>query len=171
MKYSITFLLAFTLVGLLHAQQTKVGTVNSDLIIGQMPQMKSVLRRVDNFAKQLDSTFTVKTEDYKKKVEAFKAEEKIMTDADKKARVQELAGLEVEMNKFRKNGSAMMQLRRDEYMRPIYKKVSEVIAEVAKANGYTQILTTQGNEFAYVDKRFDITQLVMDKLGIKLETK
>lgn len=90
-----------------------------------------------------------------------------MTDADKKNRIQELQVLDQEMQKFRVNGTKMMQLQRDEYMRPLYKKLSETIAEVAKANGYTQILTTNGNQFGYIDERFDITQLVLDKLGIK----
>ena len=52
-------------------------------------------------------------------------------------------------------------------MRPLYKKLSEVIAEVSKANGYTQILTTNGNQFGYIDERYDITKLVLEKLGIK----
>ena len=71
------------------------------------------------------------------------------------------------MNKFRQNGTKMMQLQRDENMRPLYKKLSEVIKEVAKANGYTQVLTTNGNQFGYIDEKFDITKLVLDKLGIK----
>jgi outer membrane protein len=71
------------------------------------------------------------------------------------------------MAKFRKNGSTMMQLQKDDNMRPLYKKLSEVIAEVAKANGYTRVLTTNGNQFGYIDENFDITKLVLAKLGIK----
>ena len=65
----------------------------------------------------------------------------------------------------------MIQLKRNELLRPLYKKISDAITEIAKAEGYTQILTTSGNEFAYVDERFDITQKVMDKLGVKLPAK
>ncbi|TDQ25654.1 OmpH family outer membrane protein [Tenacibaculum caenipelagi] len=166
MKLKITFILALFFIGFTSAQ-TKVGTVNSELIIGKMPQMKGVLQRVENYGKQLDSSFQVKATEYKEKVNSFKAEEKLMTDDDKKARIQELRTLEQEMGKFRQNGTAMMQLQKEQNMRPLYKKLSEVIAEVAKANGYTQILTTTGNEFGYIDERFDITQLVLDKLGIK----
>ena len=82
-------------------------------------------------------------------------------------KVQEINTLEQEIGNFRKNGPKLLQLQRDENMRPLYKKLSEVIAEVAKANGYTQILTTNRNEFAYLDERFDITKLVLEKLGIK----
>ncbi|WP_428740260.1 OmpH family outer membrane protein [Tenacibaculum sp.] len=166
MKLKITFILALFFIGFTNAQ-TKVGTVNSELIVGKMPQMKGVLQRVESYGKQLDSTFQIKATEYKEKVNSYKAEEKLMTDDDKKARIQELRTLEQEMGKFRQNGTAMMQLQKEQSMRPLYKKLGEVIAEVAKANGYTQILTTTGNEFGYIDERFDITQLVLDKLGIK----
>ena len=166
MKSKIIFL-AIILLSTVSFSQTKLGTVNSELIIGKMPQMKAVLERIDNYSKKLDSSFSIKVTEYKSKFDSFKAEEKIMTADDKKSRITELQKMEQEMGKFRKNGTTMMQLRRDEFMRPLYKKLSEVISEVAKANGYTQILTTGGNEFGYIDENFDITKLVMDKLGIK----
>lgn len=166
MKSKILFL-AVIFLSTITFSQTKLGTVNSDLIIGKMPQMKNVLRRVDNYGKKLDSTFNIKAKEYKTKVNSFKAEADIMTEADKKNRIQELQKMEQDMGQFRQNGTKMLQLQRDENMRPLYKKLSEVIKEVAKANGYTQILTTNGNQFGYIDEKFDITQLVLDKLGIK----
>lgn len=167
MKLKFTLLtLAITFSTLISAQ-TKLGTVNSDLIIGKMPQTKSVLKRVENSAKKMDSSFQIKATDYQAKIEAFKAAEKTMSEADKKSKYEEILALEQEMQKFRENGAKMLQIRRDTYMKPLYKKLSEVIEEVAKANGYTQILTTNGNQFGYIDERFDITKLVLEKLGIK----
>lgn len=166
MRSKIILLVAL-LISTLSFSQTKVGTVNSDLIIGKMPQTKNVLKRIESAGKKLDSSYNIKAKEYQTKIDAFKTDEKTMTDADKKNRIQELQVLDQEMQKFRVNGTKMMQLQRDEYMRPLYKKLSETIAEVAKANGYTQILTTNGNQFGYIDERFDITQLVLDKLGIK----
>ncbi|WP_272148687.1 OmpH family outer membrane protein [Tenacibaculum aiptasiae] len=166
MKFKF-ILFAITLFTTLSYAQTKVGTVNSDYIIGKMPQMKNVIRRVENYNKRLDSSFQIKAKDFKAKVEAFKAAQKTLSEEEKKSKVDEIAALEQEIGNFRQNGAKLLQLQRDENMRPLYKKLSEVIAEVAKANGYTQILTTNGNQFGYVDERFDITKLVLEKLGIK----
>ena len=166
MNSKIIFLAAI-LLSTISFSQTKLGTVNSDLIIGKMPQMKSVLRRVENSGKKLDSSFSIKATEYQTKSQAFKEGQKTLSEADKKTKYQELISLEQDLQKFRVNGTKMMQLQREQYMRPLYKKLSEVISEVAKANGYTQILTTGGNEFGYIDERFDITQLVLDKLEIK----
>lgn len=59
-----------------------------------------------------------------------------------------------------------MRLKENELMKPLYKKLGEAISEVSKENNYTQILTVQGNEFAYIDRNFDITDLVIAKLNI-----
>ena len=53
-------------------------------------------------------------------------------------------------------------------MRPLYKKLNAAIDEVVKENSYTHILTKSGNQFAYIDEKYDITELVMAKLGVKV---
>ena len=75
MKSKILFL-AITLISTITFSQTKLGTVNSDLIIGKMPQMKNVLRRVENYGKKLDSTFQIKMKEYQTKIDAYKSVEK-----------------------------------------------------------------------------------------------
>ncbi|TVZ55097.1 periplasmic chaperone for outer membrane proteins Skp [Lutibacter sp. Hel_I_33_5] len=143
--------------------QTKVGTVDLDYIIGLMPEMKKVISNTQAYGVKLDSTFQVKLKEYQVKLEEYKK----MSDLLKKVNTKEIAGLEQDLQKYRQNGNQLIQLKRDEFMRPLYGKVGGVISEISKANGYTQVLTIKGNEFAYIDEKFDITQLVLDKLGLK----
>ncbi|QTE23426.1 OmpH family outer membrane protein [Polaribacter cellanae] len=165
MKFKITlFLIAFISISL--NAQSKVGTVNSDYIINIMPEAKTVVTLSQAYATKLDSSFSIKVKDYKAKIADYKSKEKEMGELMKKTTQKELVALDQDIQKYQENGNKLMQLKRDELMRPLYKKLSNAIAEVAKANGYTQILTTSGNEFAYIDEKFDITELVIKKLGI-----
>ncbi|CAM1343492.1 OmpH family outer membrane protein [Tenacibaculum amylolyticum] len=167
MKLKITFSILIATVFTLNAQQTKLGTINTNYIIGKMPQMKTVLKRVDKYGKELDSILKIKATEYNEKATAYRKEVATLDEAAKKEKGKELLVLEQELGQFRQNGASLIKIRQEEYMRPIYKKISEVIAEVAKENGYTQILTSDGNEFGYLDPTFDITKLVLAKLGIK----
>ncbi|QOD61241.1 OmpH family outer membrane protein [Polaribacter haliotis] len=165
MKFKfILFLIAFS--SIVSVAQTKVGTINSEYIITIMPETKIAMKLSQDYGAKLDTSFTAKIEDYKAKIEDYKAKEKEMGELMKKTTQKELIALEQDIQKYKKNGTTLMQLKRDELMRPLYKKLSDVIAEVSKANGYTQVLTTSGNEFAFVDEKFDITELVVKKLGI-----
>lgn len=161
----LTVALLFT--SLFATGQTKVGSINSELIVGLMPETKKVLSLLNDYATRLDSTYQIKVKEYQAKVEAFQ-KLKDVSDNFKKIKVDEIAELEKGLQQSQQNGNQLIQLKRNELMRPLYKKLSGVIAEIAKADGYTQILTTTGNEFAYADKKYDITQKVMDKMGIKM---
>ncbi|QMU65427.1 MAG: OmpH family outer membrane protein [Flavobacteriaceae bacterium] len=166
MKLKLT--LAAILFGLVVKAQTKTGTVNSELIIGLMPETKKVIALIQDYGKRLDSSFQVKYKEYQDKVTVFEKNQEDYTDNLKALKYQELANMEEELQKNRKNGNQLMEIKRNEVMRPLYKKLRDVIAEISTAEGYTQILTTTGNEFAYIDKKFDITQKVMNKMGLKL---
>lgn len=150
--------------------QTKVGSVNSELIVGIMPEMKKVVADLGLYAQKLDSSYQEKVAEYQGKVDAFQKLGDV-SDNFKKIKYDEITELEQGLQKSQQNGNQLIQLKRNELLRPLYQKISDAINEIAKAEGYTQILTTSGNEFAYVDERFDITQKVMDKLGVKLPEK
>lgn len=162
--------IALCFVGLFANGQTKVGTINSELIVGLMPETKKVLTLLDAYAKRLDSSYQVKVADYNAKVQAFQKLDPSLSDNFKKIKVDEITELEQDLKKSQQNGNQLINLKRDELMRPLYKILRDVIAEIAKADGYTQVLTSSGNEFAYLDETFDMTQKVMTKLGIKMPT-
>lgn len=167
MKLKIT-LLFFTFLSTISIAQTKVGTVDSDYIVNFMPEAEIALKMTQEYSAKLDASLSAKVEDFKMRLEDYKKKEKDMGVLEKKTIQQELARLEQDITKYQKNGNTLIGLKRDELMRPLYKKLSDAIAVVSKTNGYTQILTTTGNKFAYVDDKFDITDLVLQKLEISI---
>lgn len=161
-------LAAICLFSLTSVAQSKVGTINSELIIGLMPETKKVFSLIEDYGKRLDSSYQKKYKEYQTLVADFKEKQKDYTDNLKTLKIQEINQTEQDLKQSRANGNKLIQLKRDEVMRPLYTKLKKVIADISKAEGYTQILTVSGNEFAYIDEKYDITQKVMDKLGIKL---
>jgi outer membrane protein len=148
--------------------QTKVGTINSEFIVGLMPESKQVLSELKTYAAKLDSTYQVKLADYNAKVTAFQKLDPSLSENFKKVKIEEINELEQDLQKSQQNGNSLINLKRDQLMNPLYKILGEAITEVAKAEGFTQVLTSSGNEFAYIDEAFDITEKVMAKLGVKM---
>ena len=161
------FTITFVLTSFFAIGQTKVGSVNSELVVGLMPEMKIVVNKLDGYAKKLDSSYQIKVKEYQEKIAAFQKLGDV-SDNFKKIKVDEISELERGLKSSQDNGNQLITLKRNELLRPLYRRLSEVISEIAKAEGYTQILTSTGNEIAYADERYDITQKVMDKLGLKL---
>mgnify|MGYP001381575164 CR=1 FL=1 len=161
-----TFFLIAILISNISIAQSKVGTVNSDYVLSIMPEGKKVVELTKVYAERLDSLFSIKVIAYQKKIEEFKSINDTVNQDFKTKKFTELQILETEVNKSKQKGSQLMRLKENELMKPLYKKLGEAISEVSKENNYTQILTVQGNEFAYIDRNFDITDLVIAKLNI-----
>lgn len=166
MKSQLLILASF-LMGTMLYSQNKLGTIDSDYIINLMPEAKIVIKMSQNYGKKLDSSFSIKLKEYQDKVTDFKKNEKEYGELMKKTIRNEIRDDELDIQKYQQNGKKLMQLKKNELMRPLYHKLNQAIGEIAKQNGYTQILTIQGNQFAYIDEKYDITELVMKKLQLK----
>ena len=165
-KY-ISFVVAFILFSFTANCQSKVGTVNINDILIKLPELAEVENAVITYKAELEKTLNEKVTTYKNKVELFKQNSDSYSDVMKKTMGEELYGLENDIKKFQQNGGKLAQLRQEELLRPLYTKISDMIAVVAKEQKYTQILTVDGNEFAYADAKLDITSTVKSKLGAK----
>ena len=152
------------------AQTTKVGTIDADYTLSKMPELAGAQDALKVYNQDLEKQLADKLANYDKVYKAAEAGFEAMTDAEKTAKQQELAGLETDISKFRNNGSQLVQLKQEELLRPLYAKIGENVAIVAKELGYTQVLNIgNNNNLAYVDPAHDLTLKVLAKMGIKAE--
>lgn len=160
--------LAFVAVTLSAMAQTKLGTVDSDLLIASHPDIEQVQTALNAYTKELEGQMKTKLEKYQELAAAYRKEEVQLLEADKKLRQDEILKLDQELGQFRQNSAQLIQIKQNELLQPVYTKVGKALDEVAKAQGYTQVLTLN-NDVAFFDMKYDLTKAVADKLGITLE--
>ncbi len=165
MKYLKIIFLLICITGF---SQTKVGTINVDYIISNMPELETVNKEVEEYATKLDADLQKQLEDYQAKLKVYREGEATFTDAQKQEKQLELRNVQNDINKFQQNGTKLININRDEKMRPLYTKIGEALDKIAKEQGYTQVLTVNSS-LAYYDNNFDVTRLVLKELGIKIE--
>jgi len=152
------------------AQTTKVGTVNVDYILSQMPELTTAQEALKVYNQDLEKQLADKLTNYDKVYTAAEAGFTAMTDAEKKAKQDELSTLENDIAKFRNNGTQLVQLKQDELLQPLYQKIGENVTLIAKELAYTQVLTIgNNNNLAFADPAFDITLQVLAKMGITVK--
>lgn len=160
--------LLFFFIGVAAFAQTKTGTVDSEYILSSLPELEEVQDNIETYGGELDSQFKEMVTNYQGKVEEFESLTDTVNEADRRAKQDVIMGIEQDIQKFRQNSQQLIQIRRNELMRPLYTKIGTAIDEVAKKEGYTQIITL-GNAVAYFDQEHDITQAVADNLEITLK--
>jgi len=162
-----TLVLLFTITGF---AQTKVGTVDSEYILSQMPELVEVQKSLNDYSKDLEKQLGEKVATYEKVIEAAKTAFETMSDAEKQAKQEEIAGLQQDITTFRNNGSQLVQIKQGDLLRPLYTKIGEQIDAYSKANSFTQILNTSTSAtVAYIDPAYDITLAVIEKMGIVIK--
>lgn len=166
-KISLVFgLLLFTLIA---NAQTKVGTIDVDYIISKMPEISQVNQGMETYNSKLQEQMKESVAKHDSLVKDYQDNSSSFTADQKKEKESAIINLENDLQNFRQKASVMMQMKRNELSQPLYQKIDKAMKEVIQEDGYTQILHVGGNALAFADERFDITEKVMNKLGIKVE--
>lgn len=165
MKKSILFAaaLSLSLFSQTAAYAEKIGFVNTERLLREAPLSikaqkkleKEFLPREQELQKMAKQARDLQTQLDKEGV--------TMSDADRKNRERELAGLNREFQKQSREFREDLNLRRNEELAVIQEKARKTILDIAKAEKFDLIV----EQAVYFNPKIDITDRVMKGLGDK----
>ncbi len=164
-KFVILFLLLAT-PGIF--AQLKVGYVDSDAIMKNLPDAEDAKRQLDALVAEWQNEISKMESDIKAKKEDLERRKLILTDQMKADLEAEIKQLEKDMEAYRVkkfgNGGELF-LKQDEVMKPVQNKVFTVIQQVAKDMNLDFVFDRSGAVLILFAKdEYDITPKVLDKL-------
>ena len=148
--------------------QSKIGTIDAEFIVSQMPEMTEISEGLKTYNTSLQSEFENTMKKYDDLVKSYQEENISYTEEDKKTKESEIISLENEIKGFRQKATLMIQMKRNELTDPLYQKVNTAMMEVISEEGFTQIFHAGGNAIAFSAEGYDITEKVMLKLGLEV---
>ena len=158
-----------------HAQTTdhptqKIGYAESEYIMAQLPEFKKVESELKTHGSQLENQLKAKYEDIQSRIKAYQGMPATTPDAIKADKERELSALQENYQKFQQDAQSSFTKKQTDLMDPLFKKIGKAIEEVAKENGYSFIinpqLTNGGDILLFSDDKFNISDLVLKKLGV-----
>lgn len=162
-------LIVVLLNGFFAQAQTKVGTIDAEYILGQLPEINTVEEGLKTYNTDLQGELQNTIKKYEELVADYQATTESMTEEDRNKKENEIIGLENDIKNFRQKASVLLQMRRNELTQPLYEKIDGAMKEVINEKKYTQIINSSANALAYADPAHDITDAVLAKLGITVE--
>lgn len=148
--------------------QSKVGTIDIDFVLSNMPEIVNVQKEVENYAKTLDTDLTVKIDAYQALINVYTKNKVSYTINQERTMQDSIINSETDINKYRSNASKLISIKRDEQLTPLYKKIGVSLEKLAKAQGYTQIME-RTSMLVYIDNNFDLTLAVLKDMGIEIK--
>lgn len=149
-----------------YAQKGKVGTINTAELLEAMPQYDSIQKVYEEAYLTKQKEYKQIMEDFTKLQEEYTQNEATWSESYKSLKRSTLEQMSANIQGFESNVQeelgALMQKLQD----PLIKKIKAAIEEVAKENGYSQIIDTSQGLVLYFDPAYDIMSLVKKKLNI-----
>lgn len=148
----------------------KIGYAETDYIMSQLPEFKKMDSELKTHYSQLENQMKSKYDEFQVKLKSFQTMASSTPDAIKADKQQELATLQQSLEKFKEDAQASYKKKQNDLLDPLYKRIGNAIELVAKENGYAFIInprfSTEGQILLSWDEKFNISDLVLKKLGI-----
>lgn len=107
-----------------------------------------------------------KEKDFQDKLASYQKAQGNMLESIKADKENELRNLESSIMNLKKNAEAELKAKYEELVAPESDRISKAVKDVASENGYTYIINGDPQIVLYASEKFDVTDLVLKKLGI-----
>lgn len=119
--------------------QNKTGYVSIDEVVQLMPEYKKATGEMSQYDSTLQIEYAETLKELNRQDSLFKMDSTKMSPAAKNAKKEMMKKLLVELQGYEQNYQQKMQQKQEELMAPIAQKANQLIADVAKASGYTYV--------------------------------
>jgi outer membrane protein len=159
--------LCMVFIGSFAKAQTKVGYINTNELIPQMPEYKTVNTTIETFKKTYVDALQGLGKELNDKGADFQAKQATMTDAVRAMKQSELADIQKRAQDYQAKAQQDVEAKGAELMKPIIEKVNGAISAVAKEKGYSYVLDSSTTSLLVAPPADDLMASVKVKLGIK----
>jgi outer membrane protein len=154
-------------VGNFAKAQTKIGYINFQGLITQMPEYKTIRSQIDIYQKQFIDQLTAMNNELQTKGQEFQKTGTSMTDAIRSAKQSELQDIQKRMQDYQNDAQQKVDAKTNELSKPLIDKARTAVTAVAKEKGYTYVLDSGQTTLIVSPEGDDMMASVKTKLGLK----
>jgi len=148
--------------------QPKLGYVDSDTIMKQLPEAQDTQKKLDAIIKEWQEELSKMEKDWKTKYDDYEKRKLILSEQKRVEIEKELVSLEEATSKYRQDKFGVrgeLFQKQEELMKPIQNRIFNAIQDVAKENDYDFIFDRSGDIiFLFAKEQYDVTNQVLEKL-------
>jgi len=163
-----------TLVGSeANAQDQKMGYIDSDYILNNLPEYEGVEKRLNVLADQWQKELDKMNQEIEELRKEYEAKEILFTEEVREERKKEIQAKIEERDSFKKQKfgpEGDYFSKQKELLNPIQRKVMKAVTTVAEREGYDYVFDRSGEmRFMYTKAEWDLSKEVLLEMGIETE--
>lgn len=153
------------------ASAQKFAYVDTEYILGQIPEYKSAQAELDKVSLQWQKEIEAKYTEIDKMYKSYQAEQILLTDDMKKKREADIVAKEKEAKDLQKQRFGVdgeLFKKRQELVKPIQDKVYNAVKAVAEKGGYSIMFDKSSDlTMLYTSTKLDKSDDVLTQMGYK----
>ena len=149
-------------VGALCAAEMRIGVVNANQIVEQSPQYDAVRKSLEKEFKRRENDMMAKFKQIKTLEDKLARDGAVMSAAEVKRLEQDIRSRRRKIKSMSDEFREDLNIRRNEELNKLLRKVSEVIHQIGDQEKYDLILSNEG--VPYASKRVNLTEKVLNRL-------
>ncbi len=165
---TLTLLAACFVLAAVSAQAQKIGYVNSQLLLADMPEVKAAETDLVSYREQQEKLLKTKIEGFQTELAELerKNTEGELTPKQIQEEQTRMQTKQQEIQQFEASVNEQLAKRREEKFQPVFDRVNSAIAEIAKADNYQYVFDmAAGGVILYADESMDLTSKVKTEMG------
>ncbi len=167
MKKLIVAAVVLTLGFFSASAQNKIGFIDTDQLIGAMPESAKIDAEIKEYQASLGQQGQDMAKDADEKAASFIKDSAKMTPTMKEIKRDELRKLIDQVQSWNQIAGEKINQKAQEKIAPVRQKAFNAIKEVAKEKGYNYVLDASTNVLLVFPPADDLLPFVKAKLGIK----
>ena len=152
--------------------QHKIAYIDSDKIYLNFPEFTTAQQSLDRLAQQWEQDLAERQAALEEMFEEYQARELLFTSESRQEKQNEIIAAEEEIERMRMQyfgPEGQLFHQQEQILRPIQERVLAVIQEIAEGEGYDYVFDRNGDfVFLYANESLDITDLVLEELGVDI---
>jgi len=169
MKKTLSFICILLVIPVIAgAQSLKIGYINSDAIMDQLPEAQEAQRQLDEIVSEWQSELSQMQRTWQQKFEEYDQRKLIMSDQRRAEAERELMELDREIAEFRDDKFGQegeLFYLQEELIRPIQDRIFLAIQEIAESEAYDYVFDQSGDILLmYANEQFDLTEKVLQRV-------
>ena len=170
----LSLILAILLgVANLAAAQQKVGYVDTEFILRQIPEYATVQQNLDRLAAEWQTELGRLQREIDADFQQYQSRELLYTAEERRSKQQEIIRQEEELEQFRIRHfgpEGELFKRQEQMMRPIQERILEAVEESATSGGYDFVLDKSSSTiFLFYRDQYDLSLQVLEEMGVDTE--
>ena len=170
-RLTLSLYLSFLLFPVFTFAQLKIGYVDSDTIMDNLPDVQDARQKIDAMIQEWQSELRRMETQRKAKYDDYEKRKLIMTEQTRAETEAELVKLENEISQYREKkfgANGELFAKQDELMKPLQNKIFNVIKEIASEDDLDFVFDRSGDiMMLYAKEEYDLTARVLERLKLE----